>query len=29
MVAEGIKDLEIEVISNEIWENINRVYNDK
>jgi predicted ABC-type ATPase len=28
-VAEGIKDLEIEVISNEIWENINRVYNDK
>jgi predicted ABC-type ATPase len=28
MVAEGIKDLEIEVLNNEIWQNINREHHD-
>ena len=29
MVAEGIKDIEIEIINNDIWESIKRAYNDK
>jgi len=29
MIAEGIKDLEIEVINKDIWKNIRRAYNEK
>lgn len=29
MVAEGIKDLENEIFNNEIWQQINRIYNEK
>lgn len=29
MVAEGIKDLEKEIFNNEIWKQINRIYNGK
>lgn len=28
MVAEGIKDMEIEILNNEIWQNINRAHHD-
>lgn len=29
MVADGIKDLEKEIFNNEIWKQINRIYNEK
>ena len=29
MVAEGIKDIENEIFNNEIWQQINRIYNEK